>query len=95
VKNNQIKLTDFERKVLEAFGHAEMPMASIYMLCRRMNEPQSRSNSKFYVKTYRTLEKLVDKNLVWVMRGTRDPSVYMAKYRAKGHNAIGVSEIPF
>jgi len=72
-----------------------MPMASVYMLCLRMGERNVRSNSKFYVKVYRALERMVADHRMWVMRGTRDPSVYMPKRLAKGFDSQGMGEIPF
>jgi len=86
---------EFEHYVLDAFDHAQMPMASVYMLCFRMGERNLRSNSKFYVKVYRALERMVADNRVWVMRGTRDPSVYMPRRLAKGFDKDGVQDIPF
>jgi len=86
---------EFEGYVLDAFDHAQMPMASVYMICFRMGERNVRSNSKFYVKVYRALERMVADHRMWVMRGTRDPSVYMPKRLAKGFDSQGMGEIPF
>lgn len=95
MKSNNKPITEFEYQVLDAFDRATMPMATVYMLCARLGNRQSGSKSKFYVKVYRALEKLVDKDVVWVMRGTRDPSVYMAKRTAKGFDSKGIQDIPF
>lgn len=89
------ELSEFENEVLNAFDLGQSPMASIYILCARMGSPQQSSQNKLYVKVYRTLEKLIQKEKVWVLRGTRDPSVYLAKYRVKGFDREGVCEIPF
>lgn len=91
----EIKLSEFEVNVLTKLENYDHPMTTIYGLCKRLGVPQHTSTQKFYVKVYRTCEKLVDKKLVWVMRGIRDPSVYLAKCTVKGHTQFGEWELPF
>ena len=86
---------EFEDRVMDAFDQGNCPMSSVHNLCHRMGECNVRSNSKFYVKVYRTLERLVEQEKAWVMRGVRDPSVYMLKRSAKGFDSNGVQDIPF
>jgi hypothetical protein len=89
------EIINFENWVLDAFDRSPMPMASVYMICARMGDRQKRSKSKFYVKVYRALERMVKDDKIWVMRGTRDPSVYMPRRLAKGFDKDGLQEIPF
>ncbi len=87
--------TEFQNRVLDAFDKGSCPMTTVYGLCARMGEHQQHSKQKFYVRVYRALDKLVDSGQVWVMRGTRDPSVYLAKKSVKGFDKLGISEMPF
>lgn len=93
INSNQI--TEFEYQVLEAFDRDINPMNSVYSICRRLGNPQQHSKMKFYAKVYRALERLVEKRQVWVMRGVRDSSVYLAKRVVKGFDKNGVQDIPF
>ena len=93
--NNRDSLTMFQNQCIEAFSSSKYPWNTVYGVCRVMGEPQGSSTNKYYVKVYRTLEKLVDEGHLTVFRGTRDPSVYLAIGRLKGFNDNGEMEFPF
>ena len=90
-----IELSEFEDRVHIVLASKSIPMGTIYAICRLMNQSQRNSRSKFYVKVYRAAERLVEKGVFAVERGTRDPSVYLAKSQLKGRDKYGAYEIPF
>lgn len=92
---NKKPITEFEHQVLDAFDRGSMPMCTVYMICARMGQRQQSSQARFYVKVYRACERLVEKEQIWVLRGTRDPSVYLAKKSVKGFDSYGVQDVPF
>lgn len=86
---------EFENMVSNAFDNGYCPMASVYMICSRMGENRVTSKSKFYVKVYRAVERMVSNNKMFVIRGIRDPSVYLPRRLAKGFDNNGIADIPF
>jgi len=90
-------VTEFQQQIINAIelNQSCNPMHSIYTICKAMGEPQQSSQQKFYVKVYRNMEKLVDMKKACVMRGTRDPSVYLLYSMVKGNDKFGDQEIPF
>jgi len=91
------KVSEFQQQILNAIelGSYNQPMVTIYKICRLMHQPQERSTNKFYIKVYRAMEGLVEIELAQVMRGTRDPSVYLLYSLVKGYDKYGLREIPF
>jgi len=89
-------MNDLQKRIFQVMSQDYThPMVTIYAICARLGERQERSTNKFYVKVYRNVEKLVEQDKVWVMRGTRDPSVYLCKSMVKGYTIEGEWELPF
>jgi len=81
--------------ILRVMNDCEHPMTTVYGVCRKLKNPQQSSTNRFYARVYRNMERLVDDNQLWVMRGTRDPSIYLSKHVIKGHKENEMGEIPF
>jgi len=71
-----IVMSDLQIRILEVTVKAH-PMVTVYGVCALLGEGQQSSKQKFYVRVYRALEGLVASGHFDVMRGTRDPSVYL------------------
>ncbi len=89
-------MSEFDQKILIALSsNINHPMTTVYGVCARLGERQGRSTNKFYVRVYRSMERLVKMDKAWVMRGTRDPSVYLSKSVVKGYDENGIYDLPF
>ncbi len=88
-------MNHLQEEILRVMNNCNAPLVTVYSVCDRLHERQQRSNQKFYRRVYRNMEILVDKKYLWVMRGTRDPSVYLSVQVVKGHGKNLLGEIPF
>jgi hypothetical protein len=86
-------MSELQAKIIEVMCDTKRPMTTVYGVCARLGNRQERSKDKYYVKVYRAMEKLVDMGKLQVMRGTRDPSVYLNLEIVKTPDEIG--KIPF
>jgi hypothetical protein len=69
-------VSDLQIRILEVTIKIH-PMCTVYGVCASLGERQQSSKQKFYVRVYRALEGLVASGHFDVMRGIRDPSVYL------------------
>jgi len=69
-------VNDLQIRILEVTVKTH-PMVTVYGVCALLGERQQTSKQKFYVRVYRALEGLVASGHFDVMRGVRDPSIYL------------------
>lgn len=87
--NAQMNARVLEQRIREVMFSPEAPLMSVYHVCRKLGIQASSSTDKRYARVYRAMERLVEKGELFVARGTRDVSVYLAK-----SNITSVREIP-
>jgi len=89
-------VNDLQRQIIMVMQSYGNPMMTVYKVCHKLGNPQQSSTNKYYVRVYRNMEKLVKSGDIWVMRGIRDPSVYLSKAVVKAHqDKSEIQEIPF